>query len=232
MIHNKERGKHTMHKITRTACVIAASLAAAAHADPVPVTFDGISGNLGTGATVSLSGGYSFANGSSSMYIWAGQLTHTIDGIETLTYCIELTQWVGSGTYNRVDVAQGSNQMGQEKAEAIYRLFNATNGTQDIDTNAEAAAFQAAIWEIIYDYDGGINIAGGNVQFAGISNSLFNLYTGYATDLQGDITPNVVAYTNDQYQDQLGMQVVPLPGVAAMAGLGLGGMAIRRRRQA
>ncbi|VAX40708.1 hypothetical protein MNBD_PLANCTO03-873 [hydrothermal vent metagenome] len=222
-----------MHKITSTACVLAASLAAAtAHADSVPVTFDGISGNYGSGISVTLSGGYTFADGASSKGIWAGQLSHTIDGIATLTYCIELTQWADSGTYDRVAVAEGSGMMGQEKAEAIYRLFNATNGTQDIDTNTEATAFQAAIWEIVYDFDSGINIAGGNVQFGGVSNNLFNLYTGYATDLQGDITPNVIAYTNDQFQDQLSMQVVPLPGVAAMAGLGLGGMAIRRRRQA
>lgn len=223
-----------MNKITCIASVIAASLAAAAHADSVPVTYDGVSGNLGGGITVSLSGGYTFANGSSSMGLWAGQISHTIDGTATKTYCTELTQWAHSGTYDIVAVADApsSGPMGQDKAEAIYRLFNATNGVQDIDTNAEASAFQAAIWEIVYDFDSGINIQGGNVQFGGVSNSLFNLYTGYATDPQGDITPTVVAYSNDAYQDQLGMQVVPLPGVAAMAGLGLGGIAVRRRRQA
>jgi len=224
-----------MHKITSTACVLAASLAAAtAHADSVPVSFDGIGGNYGSTVSVTLSGGYTFADGASSKSIWSGQLSHTINGIASKTYCTELTQWASSGTYDIVAVADApsSGPMGQQKAEAIYRLFNATNGTQDIDTNAEAAAFQAAIWEIVYDFDSGINIAGGNVQFGGVSSNLFSLYTGYASDLQGDITPNVIAYTNDQFQDQLSMQVVPLPGVAAMAGLGLGGMAVRRRRQA
>lgn len=219
----------------RAACVLAvASLAAGASADSVNITFDGVGGNLGGGVTVALSGGLSFADGSHYKNVWAGQLSHTIDGVASKTYCTELTQWAHSGVYDIVNVANAPNSgpMGADKAAAIYRLFNATNGGLDVNTSTKAKAFQAVIWEIVYDFAGGTNMYAGKVQISGVSNTWFNTFAGYAADLQGDASATVIAYTNQQYQDQLGMRSIPLPGAAAMAGLGLGGLAVRRRRQA
>mgnify|MGYP007043492238 CR=1 FL=1 len=212
-----------------------ATTAGVANADSVNITFDGISGNLGGTVSVSLYGGLQFGDGSSHKSIWAGQLSHTIDGQATKTYCTELTQWAHGGVYDVVDVADAPNTgpMGQTKAEAIYRLFNATSGGSDIDSANKAEAFQAVIWEIVYDYDGteaGISTGSGNVRMTGLSSYWFGVFRGIAADAQGNITPTVTAYTNECYQDQLGPVSVPLPGAAAMAGVGLAGIGIRRRR--
>ncbi len=224
-----------MGQVIRAACVLAmGGIAGVANADSVYLSFDGTSGNFGQTVTISLSGGLFFADGGSTKSMWAGQLSHTIDGDPTKTYCTELTQWAHSGVYDIVPVADApsSGPMGQARAEAIYRLFNATNGAQAINTGPKAAAFQALIWEIVYDFDSGTDLTAGKVQFSGVSTTWFDLYAGYANDLQGDATAGVIAYTNTSYQDQLGLQIVPLPGTAAMAALGLGGIAARRRRHA
>lgn len=218
-------------------CAIAAGMAAAAGAETVNITYQGTSGNLGQGVTVSLGGGLFFQDGASSRSVWAGQLSQAIDGMSVKTYCTELTQWAGSGVFNVVSVDQApkpGSGMGQAKAEAIYQLFNATNRGADIATNAQAAAFQAVIWEIVYEFDGAesdLSLAGGNVQISGVNSVLFDLYRGLASAGNGDKTPTVIAYTNDTRQDQLGLRIVPLPGAAGMAGLGLAGVTVRRRRE-
>ena len=213
--------------------LVLAGAASVASADSVNIVFNG-NGSLGNTISVSLSGGLFFQNGSSSANLWAGRMSNTIDGQHFETYCTELTQWAGSGVFDVINVEDAprpGDGMGAAKAEAIYQLFNATSRGLDIDTNAKAAAFQAVLWEIVYDYDGTeatVSTTAGKVTMTGVGSGLFNTYRGYAT-ADGDKTPTVVAYTNENLQDML-ISVVPLPGTAAMAGIGLAGIAARRRR--
>lgn len=219
-------------------CVLVGAAAAAcvtgtALADSVNVTFDGIGGNLGQTVGFTLSGGLHFADGSTNRTGYAGQLSHTVDGVSYKTYCTELTQWAGNGVFEKIalpDAPQPGSGMGQTKADAIYRLYNATNLADDIDTSAKAAAFQAVIWEVIYDFDGSesdISLASGKLAMTGVDATLFSLYSSYATGT-GNKDPHIIVISNNDRQDQI--LSVPLPGAAAMAGLGMLGLVSRRRR--
>ncbi len=135
---------------------VLAGAASVAGADTVTVVFDGISGNLGQSVTVQLSGGLFFGDGGSSHGLWVGQLSNTIEGVPNKTFCTELTQWAGSGEFEVVTVDQApnpGNAMGQTKADAIYRLYNATDRGGDITTNAMAALVnvRAAITQLAAD---------------------------------------------------------------------------------
>ncbi len=208
-------------------------LASGSLADDVAISFGGISGNYGHGVNVTLGGGLTFGDGTTSKYVWSGQITHTVDGVDYKTFCTELTQWANSGQYDIIEVgaAPASNPMGGAAADAIYRLFNATNGAADIDSNAKGAAFQAVIWEIAYDFASGLDLASGLVQITGVSQTWFDAFVAMALDPQGDTSATVIAYSNDQWQDQLGVRPVPMPGAAAMGGLGLLVLGNRRRRR-
>ncbi|HZW11211.1 MAG TPA: hypothetical protein VFF69_15015 [Phycisphaerales bacterium] len=213
---------------------VAAGISVAASGDTVSVVYQGTSGNLGQEITVSLSGGLFFQDGGSNNNVWAGQYSQSIDGAAVKTYCTELTQWAGSGEFDVVSLDQAPNPgpgIGQLKAEAVYQLFNATNRGSDIDTSAEAAAFQATLWEIVYEYEGqasDLALGAGRVRMSGVNSALFDLYKGLAADSDGDKSAVVTALVNQSRQDQ--MRIVPLPGAAAMAGLALAGLAGARRR--
>ncbi|MBZ0171752.1 MAG: hypothetical protein K8E66_05180, partial [Phycisphaerales bacterium] len=189
-------------------CVLAGAASLAA-ADSVNIVHNGHSGNLGQNVQIQLTGGLFFQDGGSNHNVWAGQISNTIDGVDAKTYCTELTQWAGSGVFDIVSVDNApvpGNGMGQTKADAIYRLFNATNRGADIVDSSQAAAFQAVIWEIVYEFDGNessVNIAAGKVRFtSGVNQGHFNTYSTFALDPQGDTTPTVVAAVNNDRQDQ------------------------------
>ena len=96
--------------------------------------------------------------------VFAGQLVHTITGGSTydgpwITFCTDLAQHVSGSSkpFEVVSVEQipGGSPMGVEKANALRDLYAYAAGAQLLPTasNALAAAFQLAIWEVIVDFD-------------------------------------------------------------------------------
>ncbi len=172
-------------------------------------------------------------------------------------FCIELTQHVHLNTNYfgdnyRVRALEDSPRptnsvtpMGQQKADALRELFgrffspsfgpgiNGVGITQD-----EAAAIQVSIWEIVYEtasasgngpgsaYGSSWALNGGNAVFSG-SNSVLTLASSFLSALngQGPKALDLYAISSDSNQDML----VPVPGAAALLGLG-SLLAARRRR--
>lgn len=224
----------------RFAVLAALACAAAASADTVDLKFLG----SGAGTTVKLAGTvksgdviarelrYEFKNGTGAAAAWTGN--HTI-------FCSELTEFT-DGSFRKYDVkdvkdlpSSISGGMGATAADAIRKLYTAAAGAQFGD-DTKSAAFQLAIWELVYDYGtgsaapdldtGGIKLnstwASGN---AGIVNQakswLSAAHTGSYT-----YAPLVGLYNNG-YQDHIFL--IPLPAPLAMGLAGLAGVLVIRR---
>lgn len=229
--------------------VIIASLlvaASAATADTVQMRFT----SVGAGRNVNVS------IGSSSFNCFAGQLNHNfsngtgaaagIGGIRA-TFCSDLTQAAAPITstftltgIQNLPVTVGYGPMGASKQQAVYDLYAAANGAQ-LGSDADmAAAFQLALWEVIYDYSGSassLNLASGQMK-AGSTNgsSLNSSIASRVSQLFAAIGTNVaqtglLGFSSGQFQDQiLQVQVVPLPAAAMIGILGLGVAGVARRR--
>lgn len=230
----------------RLIAILAAStvVASAASADTVRLQFDS-TGN-GRNVRVSLNG--------DAFNCFAGQLIHNFSngngaaaGLtgSHITFCSDLMQSVSSGgstyTVTGIQNLPGGGAMGVNRMQAIYDMYSAAGGSQMGSDDDMAAAFQLAIWEVIYDYDGAnvgsLNLASGSFKARNtLGLALSSAIATRAATLFSAIGSNaaqtgLLGLGNGSYQDQI-VQLVPVPPavLAGIAGLGLVGY-VRRRAQ-
>lgn len=224
-------------------CAAAAAAPALAHADTIDVRWTGtLAGQM---VKVEFDG--------SPMEVFMGQLAHefsngtgaaaAFDGSQ-ITYCTDLSQLVtGDGaTYDLLTVPQlpvstGELPMGAARAQAIYDIYAVHGGSAAGlgALNAKAAAFQAALWEIVYDYDAGaglssIDLSAGRVRITNTDGSPLpvDLASDFASVIAsiGSGGAPLLGVGHAGFQDQI---FLPAPGPLALAGLGAGLLARRRR---
>lgn len=225
-----------MCRMTRSilASAAAASLSAAAWAGPVPVSFQGV-GTQGHSVKVHLANGYTLGNGLTSANVWAGEMRFSVDGANVITFCTELGQFAGGGMFEHAPLASAPTSlggMGAAKAQAIYALYNANNGGV-FSVKAHAAAFQAMIWEITYDYTGdasSLNIAGPSTGNLRIDNVDIVFFDKLRSDVAQSLNTfaSVHALVHEYLQDQI--VAVPMPSAASLGFVGGLVLAARRRR--
>lgn len=206
---------------------VLAIAASAALADSVYVQDLGTFGNVGRGVSVTLSNGLTFSDGSTHRNVWAGQRTLRIDGLDRHVYSAELTGIKGEGWF---ETQSAHDALGTVKADAIARLFGSHDSGR-LAGREQTAAFQAMLWELVYDYDGteeSIDLGRGNVSFRFVNGGQFDAFRTTATR-GGSKKTGVDLFCSDSHNDSF--RIVPLPSSAGLAGLGLLGIAsIGRRR--
>ena len=171
---------------------------------------------------------------------------------ETLTlgsWCMDIYQHESTDplTYHIVDpaTAPGDAPMGSAKAADLNRLFTGFIGTVDGDsTNTNlAAAFQAAVWEIVNETDAGYDVTSGGFSLSNYSTSNWastaNTWLAQLDDY--DVDGGLKVFSNADNQDFVyyipptdppGIVPEPLTMLAAgTAVMGLGGYLRRRRRE-
>jgi hypothetical protein len=166
--------------------------------------------------------------------VWAGVYNLQIDNQAspwTSAFCIEMqfAPTSGSDLYKYVDVQYAPNtagpnytSMGAGKAQKLNNLFSNQYGNMLSWSNNDAAAFQVAIWKIVYD--GSISPLVNISAPSGIVSQADGWVTLANTNV---ISPyNLVAVTNDTYQDYIfvgtGNEPLenPVPEASTLIGFG------------
>lgn len=149
------------------------------------------------------------------------------------TVCIELDQYVASHVFNVIPVENGpqpgslltAGPMGLAKADMLSKLWAAYWGTAH-DNSGNAAAFQIAVWEIVYDGD--TDLAGGDFRhnYGGPLPLFVTMAQGWLDSLPGlDDATSLIALSNLRDQDQI-TSIVPVApavwgGLTLLTGLGI-----------
>ncbi|MFN7022615.1 MAG: MYXO-CTERM sorting domain-containing protein, partial [Phycisphaerales bacterium] len=150
-------------------------------------------------------------------------------------FCLELTETIqepNAYTYKVVPLSVAPDgdglftfPLGAAGADLLSELWGRWHGTLDISNANDCAAFQIAIWEIVYDANLILNNAGDSL-IIGAPAPVLTQAQFYLDSLDGTGPRAVLeAFTHPTAQDQ----VIPTPGALAL--LGMGGLAAVRRRR-
>lgn len=244
--------------------IVLALLASPATADVIG-TLQGVNPGLtGYLSGTALSGG--------AAHVWAGQLDWgNVSGLKNpsqttfWTYCIQINNDIGiGGTYrwaltdlaNTLDVDMNPS-LKVQKATALQQLFGYVKAQAATGTpvagglplgNAQAAALQVAVWEIVYSptdpYTSSLTPASSYLSFTAdsqnssvqtVASSYLTNFKSYGGALTLDGLTSVGAGQNQAITEcQSGPVPVPLPATcgAVIAMLGVGGLFRRLRGRA
>jgi hypothetical protein len=158
-----------------------------------------------------------------------------------LAFCIEPREFVSQGsnyTYTVSTLEQGATNiggMGVAKANLLRELFGRYDPVLSTQLDAlHASAMQIAIWEIVRETSGVLNVTNGNIKFQnGADQAAVNLAQSYLSSLDGHgpMLNNLYALTNFGAQDVIIQYTTPEPATFLTLGTALiAGSCLLRRR--
>lgn len=171
---------------------------------------------------------------STGLYVYAGGF-NTTDGTNSfVSWCVDILQSTYFGSpandYTLVNAAAVSH-IGAARADALGAL--ATQYLGSVNNASTSAAFQLAVWEIVYETAGaGYNLNSGNFSAWGASDGSLGLAQGWLSNLPGTSTHTASVWQSPTRQDLAVFTTVPEPATFGLLAAGLCGLAFVRRRRA
>ncbi len=169
------------------------------------------------------------ANSPTSFVAWCAELTQSFTFGVSYNYAL-----VDGSAYHFGNILSDPNN---HRATDLSRLFTAAAANNFVFNSAGSAAFQAGIWEIIYEQTASYNFLTGTLRGAPedpANQAAFNTVNGFLINLGQYVAGyHIDVLTNDAQQDFL-VASVPEPETWAMlvGGLGMIGFLRRRRKPA
>ena len=159
-----------------------------------------------------------------------GFLTKLNDGPSFVSYCIDLYQNISiPATYTDYTLANPFTFKNPNGQNAIGRFLAENHAT---NSSVLSAAFQVAIWELMYETDrGAYSLTSGTASFSSTNAAVLTTAQGWIDVLDAASTPFSV-YQSPTHQDIL-VTPVPEPETYALMAAGLGALGwVARRRKA
>ncbi len=166
------------------------------------------------------------------LHVYAGGFNTTDGNSNFVSWCVDILQGTYFGsTATDYTQASGAAALGSARADALARL--ATQYLGSVNNAVTSAAFQLAVWEIVYENtNNAYNIGSGNFSAFGASDgSALSLAQTWLSNLGNTSTYSTTVWQSGTRQDLATFTNVPEPSSLALVGLGIAGLAFMRRRQ-
>ncbi|TNF65139.1 MAG: VPLPA-CTERM sorting domain-containing protein [Rhodobacteraceae bacterium] len=161
---------------------------------------------------------------------------------EFLAWCLDIQSYLGArnqaNPYTITDTPfSNSFGLGATGRDRVQAVFDANFATLDVGNGSQAAAFQVALWNAVYDDDwtatGGLfSVSAGNF-IEGLADGFLAQAQAYAGGKQYNLTfwESTPGQQQTKRQNLVSVAPVPLPAAGVLMIGALGGLVALRRRK-
>ena len=177
-------------------------------------------------------------NGSGGGFVMTNTTPGSVDSF--VSWCVDIFQYIPGSTPGEYSLDAGGLTLNSASRNDLGRLatmFLSAATTSGAGSGNNAAAFQLAIWEILYERNTpSYNLASGSFFSNAALSAPHTIAQGWLNQVNNPSnsanTYSLNVYTSQGFQDQITFQNVPEPTTLGLLGIGLIGIGWARRRAA